>query len=94
MSSQSLNRWNALKPFDPEQGKVVVKPLGDGEGYWVGACGIVFDPSDETYYLYYRAREPRPVRGGKCFVAQSIQCASQTMFRPNTKKLEHCIFGG
>jgi hypothetical protein len=71
MSSQSLNRWNALKPFDPEQGKVVVNPLGDGEGYWVGACSIVFDPSDETYYLYYRAREPRPIRGGKCFVAQS-----------------------
>ena len=71
MSFQSLNRWNALKPFDPKQGKVVVKPLGDGEGYWVGACSIVFDPSDETYYLYYRAREPRPIRGGKCFVAQS-----------------------
>ena len=71
MSSESLNHWNALKPFDPEQGTVVVEPLGNGEGYWVGACSIVFDPSDKTYYLYYRAREPRPIRGGKCFIAQS-----------------------
>jgi hypothetical protein len=71
MSLQSLNYWEGLKPFDPERGTVVVEPLGEGEGFWVGACSVVFDPSDQTYYLYYRAREPRPIRGGKCFVAQS-----------------------
>ena len=66
-----MNIIPALKPFDPESGEVIIEPLGDGEGYWVGACSVVFDPDDSTYYLYYRAREPRPIRGGKCFVAQS-----------------------
>lgn len=71
MSSRSMNIIPALKPFDPESGEVIIEPLGDGEGYWVGACSVVFDADDSTYYLYYRAREPRPIRGGKCFVAQS-----------------------
>ncbi|MDA7618427.1 hypothetical protein N8703_03925 [Verrucomicrobia bacterium] len=71
MNLKSLNCWDGLKSFDPEEGVVVMEPLGHGEGYWVGACSIVFDPTEQTYYLYYRAREPRPVRGGKCFVAQS-----------------------
>ena len=71
MSDQSMNIHPALKPFDPESDEVIIRPLGDGEGYWVGACSVVYDPADQTYYLYYRAREPRPIRGGKCFVASS-----------------------
>ena len=29
------------------------------------------DPESSTYYLYYRIREPRPIRGGRCRIARS-----------------------
>lgn len=57
--------------FDPAQGQTALEPVGSGKGYWVGACSAVRDPSTGKYYLYYRIREPRPVRGGRCRIAES-----------------------
>lgn len=45
--------------FNPEEGKVVISPLGNETGYWAGAPTVLFDEKDETFYLYYRLRNPR-----------------------------------
>lgn len=57
--------------FDPQAGQTVVEPTGAGPGYWVGAPSIYFDAAESTFYLYYRVREPRPVRGKECRIAIS-----------------------
>lgn len=49
----------------------MIEPLAAGPGNWVGACGVVYDTESSEYYLYYRIREPRPVRGGRCRLARS-----------------------
>ncbi|WP_078379057.1 glycoside hydrolase family protein [Sutcliffiella halmapala] len=45
--------------FHPEEGKVVISPLGKETGYWAGAPTVLFDEKDQTFYLYYRLRNPR-----------------------------------
>lgn len=60
--------------FDPEQGTVVVQPVGQEKGYWAGAPGAFRDPETGRFYLYYRLRRPRgvePDRGGECQIASS-----------------------
>ncbi len=69
--SLSLKQFPSLELFDPEQGQTVIKPPADAPGNWVGACNVVFDEATSKYYLYYRVRQPRPVRGGKCVIAES-----------------------
>ena len=67
----NLKQFPSLTLFDPEQGQTVIPPLDDAAGNWAGACNVVYDDASETYYLYYRLRQPRPVRGGKCVIAKS-----------------------
>jgi hypothetical protein len=57
--------------FDPREGQTIVRPPGQGDGYWAGAPSVVYDAERARFYLYYRLRKPRPVRGGACFVADS-----------------------
>lgn len=45
--------------FDPEKGKSIIDPPGQGVGFWVGAPTIMFDDKDGIFYLYYRLRQPR-----------------------------------
>lgn len=57
--------------FNPAEGQTIIEPLAEGDGYWAGAPSVLYDRETERFYLYYRIREPRPVRGGKCRIAQS-----------------------
>src|SRR5690625_909406 len=45
--------------FHPEQGETILEPTGTSTGFWVGAPTIMFDDKDDTFYLYYRVRQPR-----------------------------------
>ena len=57
--------------FDPEQGETIIAPAGEGKGYWAGAASALYDAESDRFYLYYRVRKPRPVRGGECYIAES-----------------------
>jgi len=57
--------------FDPEAGQTVVPPPGEGPGYWAGAPSVLYDAAAARFYLSYRLRRPRPVRGGECCIAES-----------------------
>ncbi len=57
--------------LDLRESQVIIEPTGSGPGYWVGACGAVHDEESGMWYLSYRVREPRPVRGGRCRIASS-----------------------
>lgn len=57
--------------FDPEEGETIVAPAGEGPGYWAGAPSVLYDADSSRFYLYYRVRKPRPVRGGECHIAES-----------------------
>ena len=67
---QNKNIFEIVPLFDPDESKVIIEPTGQEKGYWVGACGAAYDPETETYFLSYRVREPRPVRGGICRIAE------------------------
>ena len=59
----------ALPPFDPEAGTPVIRPQGEGKGWWVGAPSVYWDGS--AYYLAFRTRRPQPERGGLFQIARS-----------------------
>lgn len=55
-------------------GTIIREPVGPGQGYWAGAPGAFYDPSDRSWYLTYRLRRPRgvqPDRGGEVRIARS-----------------------
>jgi len=55
-------------------GSVLRKPVGRGDGYWVGAPTVFRDPVDGASYLTYRIRRPRgvePDRGGEARIARA-----------------------
>ncbi len=65
-------KWYGLPPlFNPQDGETILKPEESGSGNWVGAPSIVYDSSTQRFYLYYRVRKPRPIRGGECYIAES-----------------------
>lgn len=66
-----INEFASQLIFDPAESSLVISPTGNEKGYWVGACGAAYDPDTGYYYLVYRVREPRPVRGGICRIAES-----------------------
>jgi hypothetical protein len=57
--------------FDPAQGETIIPPAGEGAGYWAGAPSVLYDRDTARFYLSYRLRKPRPVRGGECYIAES-----------------------
>jgi len=57
--------------FKPEDGITIIEPTGNEAGFWAGACSALMDSDTGKFYLYYRMRQPRPVRGGHCFIAES-----------------------
>ena len=58
-------------------GHIVREPVGNEQGYWVGAPGVFVDNQnggDGAFYLTYRIRRPRgvePDRGGVACIAKS-----------------------
>jgi len=57
--------------FDGRSGVVVREPLSPGGGYWAGAPTVQCDRTDGRFLLFYRLRQPRPIRGGECRIAAS-----------------------
>ncbi len=57
--------------FNPQEGVTILKPRGNGSGYWVGAPSILYDKETSKFYLSYRVRMPRPVRGSESYIAES-----------------------
>ncbi|MGQ9730793.1 MAG: hypothetical protein ACUVX8_05900 [Candidatus Zipacnadales bacterium] len=57
--------------FDPREGTVIREPLQSGPGYWAGAPTVQWDACDHRFLLFYRLRQPRPIRGGECRIAGS-----------------------
>jgi hypothetical protein len=57
------------------EGTLIREPIGNEQGYWVGAPGWAWDEADQSAYLCYRIRRPRgvePDRGGEVRIAKSI----------------------
>jgi len=81
LDEEALGRrqFGWLPLFDPTQGQTVVEPTGAGRGYWVGAPSVCYDDRTRRFYLYYRLREPRPVRGKECHILAGEDGVS---FRP------------
>jgi hypothetical protein len=68
----SKHKCFGLPPlFDPREGTVIREPLSPGEGYWAGAPTVQHDWRDGRFLLFYRLRQPRPIRGGDCRIAAS-----------------------
>ncbi len=66
-------KWLGMAPlFDPKDGVTILTPDGEGPGHWKGACSALYDHEAGKFYLYYRIRSPRPIRGGECRIAESI----------------------
>ena len=57
--------------FDPLEGETIILPPNEGEGNWAGAPSVLYDGDSGCFYLSYRIRKPRPVRGGECYIARS-----------------------
>jgi hypothetical protein len=57
--------------FDPAEGQTVILPAAEGEGNWAGAPSVLYDADSARFYLSYRVRKPRPVRGGETYIAES-----------------------
>lgn len=55
--------------FDPTHGVLVAEPPAAGSGHWAGAPGAMW--SAGRFFLVYRLRWPRPVRGGELRIATS-----------------------
>lgn len=53
--------FGGLNPFlfRPEDGEIVLQPEHDGQGYWVGAPGVLWDSVENCWWLTYRRRRPR-----------------------------------
>jgi len=71
LRGQEKRYIGVLLLFNPQKGITVLEPTGKGSGHWVGAPSVLYDEDTSKFYLYYRVRKPRPVRGGECYIAQS-----------------------
>ncbi|HHX64996.1 MAG TPA: hypothetical protein GX702_08935 [Chloroflexi bacterium] len=72
--------------FDPAEGETVIAPPSEGEGYWAGAPSVLYDVETSRFYLSYRLRKPRPVRGGECYVAESTDGVNFSTIWSSTKE--------
>jgi len=64
--------------FDHRKSTVLVAADGEGSGYWVGACSVA--KANDSLYVYYRRRGPRPDRGNRCYIIKSGQKLSFDSF--------------
>ncbi|HEV2208455.1 MAG TPA: hypothetical protein VG167_06735 [Verrucomicrobiae bacterium] len=80
-------------------GFIVRQPPGNGPGYWAGAPGAFYEPSERAWYLTYRLRRPRgvePDRGGETRIARSTDLRhwddvwSVTKDRFGSASIERC----
>lgn len=71
MVSAGLKRFGYAPLFDPTEGQTVLEPLKAEPGYWAGACSVLYEEDRGRFLLYYRLRQPRPIRGGECRIAAS-----------------------
>lgn len=71
MSLESSMLSNVSSLFDPQAGQTIREPPAVGKGNWVGAPCVIYDAELAKYFLYYRIRRPRPVRGGEVRIAES-----------------------
>ncbi len=71
LQSQGKRHLGLPPLFNPQEGVTILEPPCNGSGYWVGAPSVIFDEEVSRFYLYYRVRKPRPVRGGDCYIAES-----------------------
>lgn len=72
MSTNTASKRLGTPPlFDPVEGQIIKEPYGQEEGYWVGAPYVYYDKALNKFFLYFRVRKPRPVRGGEVRIAQS-----------------------
>src|SRR5690554_5054567 len=81
------HRLLGLAPlFDPEEGTSIVTPADTTAGNWVGAPSVTYDAERKRYYLCYRVRQPRPVRGGELRIAESTDGVNFTDIWTCTKE--------
>ncbi|MCH8047465.1 MAG: hypothetical protein IID44_27540 [Planctomycetes bacterium] len=88
MTHQDPQHFDRFELFDPALGTVIREPVGAGEGYWVGAPGVMFDEIDGAFYLTYRVRRPRgvkPDRGAEVHLARSSDGVSFETIWTGTK---------
>lgn len=71
VSGAECKCYGAPPRFDPREGQTVVAPPGEGPGHWAGAPSVVYEAGASRFFLCYRLRKPRPVRGGECYIAES-----------------------
>ncbi|PNR92577.1 hypothetical protein [Petrotoga sp. 9PWA.NaAc.5.4] len=72
MKNTFTSKYFANLPlFDPVEGIMIKEPYGKGNGYWVGAPYVFYDHILNKFFLYYRIRKPKPIRGGEVRIAQS-----------------------
>jgi len=70
-SAPERRHYGCPLTFDPAGGQTIIPPEGVGPGHWAGAPSVLYDADSSRFYLYYRVRKPRPVRGGECYIAES-----------------------
>jgi hypothetical protein len=70
--------------FRPEDGEVVLQPEHTGQGYWVGAPSVLWDPGEHCWWLTYRRRRPHGVnpdgRGDRGYVGRVARSADGLHF--------------
>ncbi|MEE3199211.1 MAG: hypothetical protein VX254_04195 [Planctomycetota bacterium] len=74
MSEISETGAQDLPIFDPFDGEIILSPEKEGQGYWVGAPAVTWDPDRNSFLMGYRRRRPRehvPDRGYTSVVAES-----------------------
>ncbi len=72
IEAMSQHYFGVPPRFDPDQGQTVFEPEGKGYGFWVGGHSAIYDPKEQKFFLFYRARSPLGQgRGAKCFIAES-----------------------
>ncbi len=74
MNPVTLLEGGRLSSFDPDLGATVMAPESDGDGYWVGCPGVVYEPARDRFLLTYRQRRPRGTdreRGWRIAIAES-----------------------
>ena len=92
MTEYSEAEIQDLPIFDPFEGETILGPETEGQGYWVGAPAVTWDPARDSFLLCYRRRRPRehvPDRGYLAVVAESSDGKNfETLWSMTKKELD------